>query len=133
MSNFNSRHKCHPIASHSRSSSVAIQTRFIAFAALLKAVTTAFLSGLTIYVGAKSFSLSIALFHFSRSVICHILATTSNHAQRYFLIVFAFAGDSTITRLSCVISIVGAFAALLFGAGIPCFYKLNDLLSYTCV
>lgn len=111
----NAWHKCRAIASHSRSSSVASHTLFIAFEAFLSAETTAFLSLLTSYVGSKSASLSIASFHFARSTTCHILATTSNHPPRYFLMVFAFAGDSTITNVSCDISIVGAFARLLLG------------------
>src|SRR6516225_4048683 len=36
---------------------------------------------------------------FGKSRTCPLLATTSKAAPRYLLIVFAFAGDSTMTRL----------------------------------
>jgi hypothetical protein len=45
------------------------------------------------------------LFHLGRSAICPILAATSNLDQRYFFIVLALDGDSTITKISFVISI----------------------------
>jgi hypothetical protein len=39
-----------------------------------------------------------------------LLAATSNESPRYFWIVFAFAGDSTMTKLFFFFGIVFAFA-----------------------
>jgi len=91
---------CRQIASHSRSSSVAIQTFLALEATDCSSLRVFSLSGETMYCGLKSFLISIAISFVGRSTMCHIDALTSYHAQRNFLIVCDLAGDSTITKLS---------------------------------
>src|SRR5262245_36605101 len=52
---------------------------------------------ITSYSGAKPCATSTPIFDLGRSLMCPTDAFTVNPAPRYFLIVFALAGDSTIT------------------------------------
>ena len=56
-----------------------------------------------IYSGSKSCSISTPNLDFGKSLICPIEATTFVLPPRNFFIVFAFAGDSTITNLSAIL------------------------------
>ncbi len=96
---------CRPIASPSRSSSVAIQTFLAFFAKDLSSEITFFLSGETSYCGKKLFSISIQRDFWGRSTTCPNDAFTSKSGQRNFLIVCDFAGDSTITKFSAIFDI----------------------------
>jgi len=89
---------CRPIASHSRSSSVAIQTLSAPLAKDFSSLTTLVLSGETMYLGANPFLISIPISFWGRSTTCPNDALTSNPSPRNFLIVADFAGDSTITK-----------------------------------
>ena len=64
------------------------------------------------YFGAKSFSTSMPNWLFGRSRRCPMDARTMYFLPRYFSIVFAFAGDSTTTKV-CGASF---FAAVFFAA-----------------
>ncbi len=91
-------HRCHQIASHSRSSSVAIHTVWASFVIFLSSFTTFFLSSDISYVGVKLFSISIQRSFFGRSLICQNDAFTVKSFHKNFSIVFHFAGDSTMTK-----------------------------------
>ena len=80
------------------------------FAAALSEMIVRFLPGIMSYVGAKSFSISTFIPFEGRSRTCPIEARTSKPGPRYLLIVFDFAGDSTITN--------AFFAAAAFAIGI---------------
>src|SRR5208283_5211749 len=56
------------------------------------------LPSMTSYFGRKPFSTSTARSFLGRSLMCPSDAFTTNCLPRYLLIVFAFAGDSTITN-----------------------------------
>ena len=57
-----------------------------------------FLPSITSYWGSKPFSTSTARSFFGRSLTWPSDALTTYCLPRYLLMVFAFAGDSTITR-----------------------------------
>src|SRR5258707_13604894 len=57
-----------------------------------------FVSGMTSYSGWKLFCTSTPRPFEGRSLICPIEAITMKSLPRYLLIVFALAGDSTMTR-----------------------------------
>ena len=54
---------------------------------------------MTTYSGAKSCSMSMPIFFLGRSFTCPTEAFTTYPAPRYFLMVLALAGDSTITSV----------------------------------
>src|SRR5215471_13368450 len=88
---------CQAIASPSRSGSGARYTRPTSPAAFLISARTFFLPSMTSYSGWKSCSMSMPMFFLGRSLTCPTDAFTTKPRPRYFLIVFAFAGDSTMT------------------------------------
>src|SRR5215475_11981081 len=88
---------CLPMASPSRSGSVATYTVSADFAASLISLTTFSLPGITSYVGSKLFSMSTPRPFFGKSLMWPTDAMTLKSLPRYLLIVFAFDGDSTIT------------------------------------
>ena len=90
--------KCHAIASPSRSSSLASQIVSAFLARLFSSLTSFFLSLLTIYLAEKSPETSTPNSFAGRSAICPKLEATLNSLPKNFSIVFAFAGDSTITK-----------------------------------
>gem|GEM_PF-1892038 len=98
ISNHNSLATCRHIASHSRSSSVAIQTLSACLAYFFSSAIVFFLSGLTSYIGLKLFSTSTHNFFCGKSTTCQYDAFTSKSFQSIFFIVSDLAGDSTITR-----------------------------------
>ncbi len=57
------------------------------------------LLGITLYSGVKLFSISTDSFFSGKSRMCPIDDRTKKDGPRYLPIVFALAGDSTITRL----------------------------------
>src|ERR1700722_8244430 len=57
-----------------------------------------FFPSISSYTGLKSLSTSTERFFFGRSFTCPSEAFTTNCLPRYLPIVFAFAGDSTMTR-----------------------------------
>ncbi|MNU99627.1 hypothetical protein D3C71_897690 [compost metagenome] len=91
-------YKCQEIASPSRSSSVASQTTSDSFANFFNSATSAFLSELTSYSGAKLFSMSMANPFDAKSRTCPKLDFTVKSFPKYPSMVFAFAGDSTMTK-----------------------------------
>ena len=95
--NFNSWARCHAIASPSRSSSEASQTMSVFFTAAFSSATNFFLSAETSYSGVKVAKL-IPIPFLGKSRICPKLDFTSKSFPKYFWMVFAFAGDSTMTR-----------------------------------
>ena len=104
-STFNSSARCQAMASPSRSRSVANQISRAPFASLRSSVTVFFFAESTSYVGSKLCSRStpgtsclIPLgARLGRSRMCPTDAFTTNPRPRYFSMVFAFAGLSTIT------------------------------------
>ena len=97
-SNHNACATCQPIASHSRSSSVANHTPSASFTCFLSSAITFLFSGVTSYVGSKSFLISIHIVLAGKSDTCPYDALTVTCFPKYPEIVLAFAGDSTITR-----------------------------------
>src|SRR5258707_13700766 len=63
-----------------------------------------FVSGMTSYSGWKLFCTSTPSPFEGRSLMCPIEAITMKSLPRYLLIVFALAGDSTITRFFAITS-----------------------------
>ena len=98
LSSPNSSAKCHDIASPSRSSSLASHMVSAFLAKSLSFFTKAFFSLSTVYFGLKSFSTSTPSSFEGRSAICPKLDSTWNSFPRNLSMVFAFAGDSTITK-----------------------------------
>ena len=96
--NFKVLIKCHAIASHSLSSSVAKYTLSCSFANFFNWFITFFFHFIITYSGEKLFLISIPNLLSGRSSTCQILATTSKSFHKYFWMVLAFAGDSTITK-----------------------------------
>ena len=90
------------MASPSLSSSLANQTVLDFLTSSFKFLTIDFLSLDTSYLGLKSLSTSIPIFFEGRSEICPKLEATLYPLPKNFSIVFAFAGDSTITKLSAI-------------------------------
>ena len=89
--------RCQEMASPSRSGSVARYTvsAFLALSRSSEMMPSRPLTG--IYSGVKSFSTSTPILLRGRSRRWPMEATTLKSPPRYFSIVFAFAGDSTIT------------------------------------
>ena len=88
---------CHAIASPSRSGSVAMNTAFAVFAALLSSATVFSLPGIVTYCGSKPCSVSMPMFFTGRSRMWPTVAFTAYAFPRYLPMVFALAGDSTMT------------------------------------
>ena len=103
LSNFKVSAKCHAIASPSRSSSLANQTISAFLAKSFSFFTTAFLSFETSYFGLKSPSTSTPNSLEGKSAICPKLDSTLKSFPRNFSMVFAFAGDSTITKFFAIL------------------------------
>src|SRR5688500_3890789 len=92
---------CQAIASPSRSGSVARKTRLAAFAAFLISETVWVLPLMVTYSGVNVFpSISTPSFRVGRSRTWPTVAFTEYPAPRYFPIVFALVGDSTMTSAS---------------------------------
>src|SRR5438046_1925190 len=89
---------CQAMASPSRSGSGASSTLSTFLAAALISASTFFLPSMTSYWGAKPCSMSIPMVFLGRSLTCPTEAFTTYPGPRYFLIVVALAGDSTMTR-----------------------------------
>src|SRR5579859_5724518 len=105
---------CQAIASPSRSGSVASSTSSALSAACLSSWTTFSFPGTTSYVSWKPFSMSTPSF-FGRSLMCPFDARTSNFDPRYFLMVLAFAGDSTTTSVFTIVGVSFVFRNNLRG------------------
>src|SRR5579872_5690043 len=67
-------------------------------ASFLSLVRTFSLPGMTVYSVSKSLSMSTPRLLLGRSFTCPSEASTLKPFPRYFWIVFAFAGDSTMTK-----------------------------------
>src|SRR5579863_701614 len=65
-----------------------------------------FLPSMTSYFGRKPLSTSTARSFLGRSLMCPSDAFTTNCLPKYLLIVFAFAGDSTITSAFAISPLV---------------------------
>ena len=95
--------RCQAIASPSRSGSLARYISSQSFTAPFSSATTFFLPSDISYVGvnvqppAPSGTIFIAPLSLGRSRMCPTELFTVNSDPRYFPIVFAFAGDSTIS------------------------------------
>ena len=100
--NFKTSQRCQAIASPSRSSSVASQTSSAAFTAFRSSLTTFFFPGSTskviLYLLFVSIGRPPALFFLAIWRMCPTLDITVKSLPRYFSIVFALAGLSTITK-----------------------------------
>src|ERR1700722_16789599 len=80
-------------------------------AAVFNSAISFFFPFITSYTGLKSLSTSTERFFFGRSFTCPSEAFTTNCLPRYLPIVFAFAGDSTMTRLfsiNCAFRVIRA-------------------------
>ena len=73
------------------------------FASDLSSPMSFFLPSITSYIGRKSLSTSTERFFLGRSFTWPRDALTVNCFPRYLPIVFAFAGDSTITRFFAIV------------------------------
>ena len=94
--------RCQAIASPSRSGSVAKNIRSAFFAWLLNLLRVSPLPLMVIYFGLKSFSISTPNWLLGRSLTCPIEASIIYFDPKNFLIVFALAGDSTITKVFAI-------------------------------
>src|ERR1035438_5476623 len=74
------------------------------FAASRSSCMSFFLPSITSYFGRKPLSTSTARSFLGRSLMCPSDAFTTNCLPRYLLMVFAFAGDSTITNAFAIFS-----------------------------
>src|SRR5215470_7714956 len=90
--------RCQPIASPSRSGSVATYKMSARSAAFLSSSRIFFLLGATTYFGLKPFLGSTPSADLGRSRTWPIEAFTMNLESRYFWIVLTFVGDSTTTK-----------------------------------
>ena len=90
--------KCQLMASPSRSSSDANHTVSASLAYFFNSATNFFFSSGTSYLGAKPFLTSMAPSPDDKSRMWPILDFTMKPSPRYFSMVFAFAGDSTMTK-----------------------------------
>ena len=95
---FNCSNKCQEIASPSRSSSVARYSAVASFSAAFSSFTTVRPRSVSSYDGLKPFSTSTARPLLGRSAIWPTEGRTSNSGPRYWEMVLAFAGDSTMTN-----------------------------------
>ena len=95
---FSSSFRCQLMASPSRSGSVARYTVFASLERFFSSSMTSLRAATGIYSGAKPFSMSTPSLFLGRSRRCPMEAITLYCPPRYFSIVRAFAGDSTITR-----------------------------------
>ena len=100
--NFNELKRCQAIASPSLSSSLANHTISDLLAKSFRFLTTVFLSLETSYLGVKSPSTSTPSSFEGKSEMCPKLDATTNSLPKNFSIVFAFAGDSTITKFFAI-------------------------------
>src|SRR5688572_11121254 len=117
---------CQAIASPSRSGSVASRTRSAALAAFLISASVFAFSLIVTYFGAKLLSTSTPSSRLGRSRRWPTVAFTVYPRPKYFPIVLAFVGDSTMTSAlpftgaasisSGVASVGGASAFFLRGA-----------------
>ena len=94
--------RCQEIASPSRSGSVARRIFFASFASRRMVSRTSPLPRSVIYFGAKFLSGSTPSVDFGRSRTWPLDATTLYLLPKNFPMVFAFAGDSTITSVSAI-------------------------------
>src|SRR5262245_56472516 len=90
--------RCQQIASPSRSGSAARKIASASLAADFRSSSTFLRVGRTSYSAANPFLTSTPRLFLGRSRTCPIEARTSKSRPRYLLIVFALAGDSTMTR-----------------------------------
>jgi hypothetical protein len=81
----------------SRSGSVAIRMRSAFLAAVLSSLTTFALPLIWMYEGSKFFSMSTPSLLLGRSMMWPTDALTVKSLPRYLPMVFALAGDSTMT------------------------------------
>src|SRR4029434_1326513 len=89
--------RCQPMASPSRSGSVAMYSDVTFSAAFLRSSRTFFLAGSTLYSGLNPFFSFTPRLDLGRSRTCPIEALTMKPASRYFWIVLTLVGDSTTT------------------------------------
>ena len=89
---------CQAIASPSRSGSVARKMVEAVFAAFLSSESVLVLPLMVTYLGSNPRSTSTPSSRVGRSRRCPTVARTSYPAPRYFPIVLALVGDSTMTR-----------------------------------
>ena len=97
--------RCQDMASPSISGSVARYIFFAALASLRIFSSTSPLPLRVIYLGSKSCSTSTPSWLFGRSLTWPLEATTLYLLPRNFPIVFALAGDSTITSISDIFNL----------------------------
>ena len=102
--------RCQDMASPSISGSVARYIFFAALASLRILSSTSPLPLRVIYLGSKSCSTSTPSWLFGRSLTWPLEATTLYLLPRNFPIVFALAGDSTITSISDIFLLTSVFA-----------------------
>src|SRR5437762_8799248 len=109
---------CHAMASPSRSGSVASSTRSDALAAFLISARVLAFSLMVTYSGVKPFSTSTPSLRCGRSRTCPTVAFTVYPEPRYFPMVFALVGDSTMTSAPFPPSAADAlgFRTRFFGA-----------------
>jgi len=108
--------------------------------ALISAITF-FLPSMTTYSGWKSCFTSMPMLALGRSLTCPTDALTTKPAPRYFLMVAALAGDSTITRvplppfLAAGLAVVGFLVldGLAFFVAGPSVPDLTFLLTATSI
>src|SRR6185312_5360346 len=72
------------------------------FAAVFSSAISFFLPSMTSYTGVKSLSTSTDRFFLGRSLTWPREALTTKSLPRYLPMVFAFAGDSTMTRFFAI-------------------------------
>ncbi|OPY57986.1 MAG: hypothetical protein A4E56_03452 [Pelotomaculum sp. PtaU1.Bin065] len=87
------------MASPSRSGSEAINTWSAFFSATRKSLIVLPLPRIVIYFGLNPFDMSTPNWLLGKSRTCPMEALTIYFLPRNLLIVFAFAGDSTITKV----------------------------------
>src|ERR1041384_5811626 len=108
---------CQAMASPSRSGSVASSTRGAALAAFLISASVLAFSLMVTYSGAKSLSTSTPSLRVGRSRRWPTVAFTVYPRPRYFPMVLALVGDSTMTRVLPGAPAAGTAAAGGAGGG----------------
>ena len=118
---FKSCFKCQEIASPSRSGSVARYTVSAVLADFSRSLMISSFPRMGWYTGSKSCSRSTPRVLLGKSRRWPMQAFTSKSFPRYFPMVLAFAGDSTMTKLCFAISYLRApsSGACLFPQGRP--------------
>ena len=123
--------RCQEMASPSRSGSVARYTVEAALDSFFSSFISSRLSLTGIYCGSKPCSISTPILLLGRSRRCPMDAVTLYPLPRYFSIVLAFAGDSTMTSSFAFAIAVPHFFAVFNKMRLPASRRTKPFISKT--